>query len=225
MTTLDEWDLLIQGFPEAALSAFRETYRTTSSKGALHNVGLALLDLNRFDEAIHVFQESELNDHSTSEITLVYLGVSRWCAGDRSGAVKAWAASLETDYADQAGGVQGPAMLWFGATKTGDRLREKMAVKGLRKFWKPRLLTSEDWPGPAGVSGFLLGHVNEHRFVYEWTQEHPILEARRKCKAYFWAGIRQHDQAIANQFSRLASADRNAILEPEFFLTRWAGSQ
>jgi tetratricopeptide (TPR) repeat protein len=228
VTTLSEWELLTQGHTEAALQAFRETYRTTSSRGALQNVALALFDLNRFNEAIDLFKtlrENELNDNNTSELTLVDLGISRWCLGDRSGALIDWEASLDTAYADEAGGVLGPTMLWFGATMTGDRVREEKAVKRLRKIWKPRVLTSHAWPGPVAISGFLLGHVDEERFLYEWTQDHPVLEARRRCKAYFWAGVKQREQAIAKEFFRLASADRDAILEPEFFLARWTGTQ
>src|SRR5437016_2883964 len=109
MTVLGEWELFLQGFSEEALRVFREDYQTNSDRGALRNAGLALLDLRRFGEAIDVFTElrnTELAQKATSEMTLVDLGISRWCTGDQAGALNDWEASLDTDYADEAGGVQ-----------------------------------------------------------------------------------------------------------------------
>jgi len=223
MTAVDEWELFVSGSVEQALHAFRNNYRKYGSEGSLSNCGLALLDLERFVEAISVFEEirrAELRGRTTSETTLVKLGVARWCSGDQTGALREWEMSIDTDYADEAGGVQGPATLWFGAMKTGDRLREQKAIRALEKFWNSRLLGAKRWPGPAAIAGFILGNVDEQLFVHGWAKSPPILEARRKCKALFWAGVKQKNQSIAVKYFTAARANRHAVLEPEFYLAK-----
>jgi len=225
MTTLEDWQIFLDGRVAEALSVFQEKYRQTGCRGTLGNCALALLDLERYGDAIVVLEEvrqAEVRENLSADLTLVELGIARWCAGDKANALRDWEASLGTDYADSAGGVQGPAVLWFGALKTGERHLEEKALKLLKKFWKPRIMQASKWPGPIAIAGFILGDVDERRFVQLWTQDQPILEARRKCKALFWSGVKQSDRALARNYFAAAGADRHAVLEPEFYLARWA---
>ena len=225
---MDDWQLLLDGRSEEALLAFKAAALRHPSTGTLNNLGLALLDLGRFKEAVEVFMRArahEMKAQTTSETTLVNLGISHWCDSDRSAALRDWELSLNTIYADEAGGVQGPAMLWFGATEVGDMSQTELALKVLKKLWKPRVLSSHSWPGPVAIAGFLLGEVKEEKFIQGWSDANPMLEVRRRCKVHFWAGAKSEETILAAEHFRLACSDRAAILEPEFFLARYLYAQ
>src|SRR5258708_27481177 len=70
---------------------------------------------------------------------------------------------------------------------------ERFVLRGTRllaKSWKPKV--GRIWPGP--VAGYLLGHVEEQRFLEDGYAD-PGLEARRLASAHFWVALKDPRRA------------------------------
>src|SRR6185295_10922066 len=109
-----------------------------------------------------------------------------------------------------AGGVELPALLLYAATRLEDKAVERQALqllkKHLRNFQRRaqrRKQTAEAktrhddlihpglaaWPG--AVVPFLLGECSLEVITRGWrSAQQPVLEARWKCQADFYAGLR-----------------------------------
>jgi tetratricopeptide (TPR) repeat protein len=176
--------------------------------------GLALMELGRFAEAARVFEEAEGAQQSGT--MLEFAGAARWLAGERETAAERWIAALDAGHDGPAGAVKPPALLLYAGLRIPD---ERYALRGRRllgKLWKPKL--SRVWPGP--VAGFLLGHLEEERFLEDGYDD-PDLEARRLTGARFWAGVNAADPAVARKhFEESAAIEGASALEVEYHLAK-----
>ena len=173
--------------------------------------GLALLELKRFAEAAPVFEAAEGAHESASMLELA--AAARWLAGDREGAVEHWITALEAAHETPADAVRAPALLWFGGQRLNDDRYILRGTRLLKKLWKPKL--SHRWPGP--VAGYLLGDLDEERFIEEGF-ESPALEARRLTAAHFWAGVSSRGEAAQAHFRAAIEQEGPGVLEVEHHL-------
>jgi len=176
--------------------------------------GLALLEMRRFTDAARVFEEAEGAQESGT--MLEFAGAARWLAGERELAAERWIAALDAAHDGPAGAVKPPALLLYAGLRIPD---ERYALRGKRllgKLWKPKL--SRVWPGP--VAGYLLGEVDEERFVEDGYDD-PDLETRRLAAARFWAGVHAGDAAAARKhFEQSAAIEGASALEVEYHLAK-----
>ncbi|HWE24707.1 MAG TPA: hypothetical protein VG496_12290 [Myxococcales bacterium] len=176
--------------------------------------GLALLELRRYSEAARVFEEAEGAQESAT--MLEFAGAARWLCGERAAAAERWIAALDAGQEGAAGGVKPPALLLYAGLRIPD---DRYVLRGKRllgKVWKPKI--ARVWPGP--VAGYLLGHVEEERFL-EDGYEDPDLEARRSASALFWAGVNASEKAAARKYFEASAAIEGAsALEVEHHLAK-----
>jgi hypothetical protein len=172
--------------------------------------GLALLELKRWPEAARIFEEAP--DAAQSGTLLELAGAARWLSGEREAAVERWVSALNAAYEGPASHLKPPALLIYAGTRMGD---ERFVLRGTRllaKSWKPKV--GRIWPGP--VIGYLLGHVEEQRFLEEGYDD-PDLEARRLASAHFWVALK--DPRRAPEHYQAAIQDEGAsLLEVEHHL-------
>ncbi len=223
---IDGWEALQRGQTQQALQLLQQEYERAPSGPRLNNMALALLELGQYEDALAAYEHSrelEIEEGTLCEGTQVHIGIAHWLLGNTHAALEAWAASLDTPYADSAGGVLGPAMLWYGAERTGETRTKTKASKLLRTFWKYKApAVIRNWPGPAAVAGYILGKVPTELFLNQWQEPNPTLELRRRCRANFWVGVRSDSPETAKVcFSNAFSGARVAILESEYFLAKW----
>lgn len=224
------WDELKAGRVSVAIELLRAEFEANGSIPTLFNLSLALLDAGRLQDALTTLErihEMERLSSSTSEITLANLGVVEWLLGNQGRAIELWKWSTESTYADSAGGVLGPALVWYGAKHVGDAVSSDAAVNDLRRLWKIRdVHTVKNWPGPIGIAGYILGKVPDDLFLNTWKTNNPILESRRRCRVEFWAGVKARSVGAArSHFENACDTNRVAILESEYFLARWENAR
>jgi tetratricopeptide (TPR) repeat protein len=219
INTYGAWQLMKEGRLEEALEALP----TPDHAPSLSNRGLCLLLMNRFHEALEVFQRAQALQPKTDGYCQD-VGVVLWRLGRSSDAIDMWRQGLKATYRDAAGGVETPAILFFAASRLKDPSLEKEARRWLKTRWKPALATL--WPGP--IAGFLLDEMDEDTFLVNQTFLNHILEARRLCKAHFWVGLKRYRQSDVPGYLdhlRQAIADASGehfavILETEYWLAR-----
>lgn len=224
--TQNSWERFIEGSSEEGAELFRKEYEQTQEKGALYNLGLALMDMERFDEARDVYcriLEMEEREDSVGEGTLIYLGMTEWMKKNPTEAIGTWKKSFHTPYVEAGAGLAGHSMVWYGAIRTGDEKLKQREEKAIKRLWKvpdPDKLTY--WPGPFAIAGYILGQVSAETFLNRWKESHPIIEARRLCRANFWAGVRESNVIESRRhFHHSFSRSKVGILEFEYFLAKW----
>lgn len=223
MTGMTDWQLFIEGSSEEAAIRFIDSYAVTGDQPTLRNCATALIDCGNWDLAREMWDTvikhaTELN--KTADEDFINRGIIEWMDGQPWKAIDLWRLSLETVYTDIAGGVIGPAVLWFAGYRLNDAKLLKEATKLLRKFkLGERAKSIRFWPGPRGVASYLLDEVDTETFLNVW-REGPALSFRRDCVANFWASVREPDERIAIRRLKQALVDKGAILECEYFLAK-----
>src|SRR5207302_7967762 len=162
-------------------------------------------------DAARIFEEAEGARESGSMLELA--GAARWLAGEREAAVERWLSALDAGHETPADSVRAPALVLYAGLRLND---ERYVLRGTRllgKLWKPKL--SRRWPGP--VAGYLLGELDEGRFLDEGFDS-PALEARRRTAAHFWAGVRASGDQAAEHFRAAVEQEGPGVLEVEHHL-------
>ena len=190
------------------------------------NRGTCLLALGRPEEAPADFRLAA-RLQPDSDAAPARSGVALWGLGRRAEAAAAWRAATGMAYTDAAGGVEIPALLTFAAVRLGDMALAGAARALLRRHWRPRL--ARQWPG--AIAGLLRGKLDEASFLHGQTFLHPILAARRACRARFWVAVQREragDRSGYRHHLRLAlegeedPARRALLLEHEYWLAKSA---
>ena len=225
-TTVDEWNAFIRGSSEEAVVRFADSYAATGDQGVLYNLGLALLDVGNLEMAAEVYDtviKHDVERQTTSDAVYAKRGIVDWMAGRHAGAVRLWEMGLSAVYADAAGGVLAPSLLWFAGVRLGDLPLRRRAEELLRRFrLRDRAAQMRQWPGPRAVASYLCGEVADQTFLQAWTDgpDGGVLETRRRCIACFWVGVRTETVHARHDLFARAVASKEAILESEYFLAK-----
>ena len=215
--SLDGWDLIMEGRYEEALKALDQELSGDNPESARCNRALALMNLDRYSEALRDYQALEDGE---SEHTVVGIGICRWLMGTTESAIEAWESGIGRDYTDETGkGVEPPSLLYYAAVRLSEPALMEKATRLLKKVWTPDLRYM--WPGP--IPGYLLGEVSEEDFLRNKTFENKTLAARRLCRAYFWCGVvslREKAEKRALELFRQSIDGRIGVLESEYYLAR-----
>jgi HPt (histidine-containing phosphotransfer) domain-containing protein len=172
--------------------------------------GLALLELRRFPQAAHAFEDAP--DAAQSGTLLEMAGAARWLGGEREQAVERWISALDADYDGPASRLKPPALLIYAGTRMGDQRHILRGTRLLTKGYKPKV--QRIWPGP--VAGFLLGHLDAKSFLEEGYGD-PDLETRRLVSAHFWAALQDPENARPH-YEAAARSEGTSVLEVEHHL-------
>jgi lipoprotein NlpI len=214
------WNLIMENLFEDACIQADEEYRLTPTRfSPLRNKGLALMNLNRYEEVIqlcHLLIEAE---HGESSTDFKYAGIAHWFLNQHKEAIELWRKSKNTKYQDAAGGVTPALLLLFASLKLQDTKLEKEAVSLLKKKAKSKLLVN--WPGP--LANYMLSEIDEENLLKQ-INEQPSLKARQTCQALFYIALNKLKSSDVPSYHdllrRCVSQDPVSRLEQEYYLAK-----
>jgi tetratricopeptide (TPR) repeat protein len=220
MANEDVWTEILAGRFDEACSLADQVFSRTGDIFFLRNKVFALLHLGRFDLAAQTCRQIiELNPRNLSSASdYVRLGVSHWSMGLHEEAISDWRSGFDAIYADAAGGLECPLLVFFASEKLGDTVTEKEMLKRLRKRVKKGKIAG--WPAP--LANYILGDIDEEA-LFSHVVNIPSLKGRQHCQASFFAAVRSQRQDCTNRKFYLEDAVAQgmaASLEAEYYLAK-----
>lgn len=205
----DAWSLIFSGQYEQAQVLLEE-------EGNFHNVGRIHLALGHLDKAAEAFRRTPQITSAHGEMC----GVCEWLSGNFAEALRYWKDAQKSPAQDAAGGVTPAALCYYAAVRLSSTDEQKLALKALRKVWKPG---KTGWPSP--IAGFLLEKFPEHEFTWQEFNLPSSLEERWGTQLNFWKGVKcienQELQKAETYFRKSYKPYGRGILEAEHFLARY----
>jgi tetratricopeptide (TPR) repeat protein len=178
-------ELLESGDYQSALdSARREIAEgNTFEMGCL---AFAHLSLGNYEDSRKIFDEFvEIPPRNTGSYAAC--GVARWLLARYSEAVNVWLSGLDCQYADAAGGMELPLLLYFAAACQQRVYRIDDATRLLReKTASPR---SKNWPGPVGQ--YLVGQIGEEQLRSMAAHPNALIGRPQEAQTEFYLGAYQ----------------------------------
>jgi tetratricopeptide (TPR) repeat protein len=189
----DPWDLLRVGKNDEALVQMRDTYAKDRSASAAMELGVAYLWVGAYQEARQHFDGFIQAYPRHADIIYGMAGVARWCLKDRAGAAEMWHAGLRCKFADAAGGVGLPLLLFFASVAAPEILAMDHAEKLLsERMNDPR---TRNWPG--ALARFVLGQIDEGRLRSECLDKNESETTMRHLQADFYVAVLQRARGNA----------------------------
>ena len=111
-------------------------------------------------------------------------GVAKWCMDANEDAVALWQAGVKSAYADAAGGVRLPILLFVASVLSPESFPRAEAEKLLTA----RTGGGRIWPGPLGK--YLLGHIDETGLISWCVNRDGSEDFMKRWQADFYLGIR-----------------------------------
>lgn len=217
---------LINDSKTKAIQILQNEYNQTGDFSILFNLNLILLDngsWQRVKENCEIIIKESKESH---ELDFIILGMAEWFMGNQMSAVNFWMRSMDTEYTDLAGAINGPLIIWYAGYRLKEDKLIQISLRKLASFWKAKDCRKiMKWPGTRAIAGFLLDYIPKEEFLVKWKCDGPeVLEVRRLCRAHFWVGMKlldQNQEQAIKHFKAAYSADKRAILEYEYFLAKW----
>jgi len=149
--TKKAWDLIREGSPEDGIDWMEARGQATLSH--VMELGVAYLWLRNYSAAWSHFR-SAIGRYPAGVAPLYEMaGVASWCLNEHADAVAQWQSGLDCGYADGAGGVKLPMLLFSTSILSPEALPYNEAAEILRCRTESRRITN--WPGP--IVNYLLG--------------------------------------------------------------------
>src|SRR6266702_2666172 len=124
----DGWALLEDGRYEEAIAKFKNEFQRNKEPLTLGNMGLAYLLAGDPASALVVF-DSLLGERFVGTGNYAMAGIPRWILGRRQEAVSVWKKGIGSQYADAAGGMELPLLLYYAAVRDPEALVLSKAKK------------------------------------------------------------------------------------------------
>ena len=218
MSNKTSWDLIKENNFEEACSQLDDEYERFKSAARLRNKVYALLNLNKFEEAILLCGKIREERNGETDTDYIFSGVAYWLLNKYSEAIEMWRDARKAKYTDAAGGVEVELLLLFGAIKKNDQKLEKDALAALKK--KVKAKQADNWPGP--LAKYILGDITAS-CLYENVDEQPALRAKELCQAYFYValGYLNNDKSkYAECLEKCIAVGPDAYVIQEYYLAK-----
>jgi hypothetical protein len=229
------WDLMRYGKIEKALAIMREGYEHEPLQCEM-DLGIGLLYAREYTAAFDHFMSligvDVENGRPTCAPHYGFAGAAKWCLGQCHDAVDVWRDGLGAGFADGAGGVKIPLLLFAAHAlrpnrfpALGVRSRKALAAKA-----KSRRI--EAWPG--AVAQYVLGRINESELrqrsvddefgetrPHLWLAEFYVgLMALVSGNVAVWADAVMKTSNLPNSEAAEHSYFLSCVWNEEFFLAR-----
>lgn len=157
MSNVSHWGLLRCGQAEQALAKLREAWTQNPIPSHIMGLGVVYLWLEDYRAAAEHFQRA-IETHGVSIAKFYGMrGVAEWCNNEPDKAIGCWQAGLDAQYADGAGGIDIPLLLFVASVLQPEAFAKKRAEAILTKrVQDPRV---KNWPGP--IAKFALGLIDQ----------------------------------------------------------------
>jgi hypothetical protein len=226
------WQLLQAGYDAEAIRRLREAYeRDVTSASHIMTLGVAYLWVQDYLAAWKHFDSA--NQRRPKHAPFFGMaGAARWCLDDPEASVREWRAGLKSGYADGAGGVDLPLLLFFASVVKPELFDHREAENLLANRMENPLI--HNWPGPLAefVSGRIdvetlrrrcIGVDDDSTFICMWRADFYIGVLQRVSgnAEHFQDMMRKTATTSPDDFD-LAKRRRylRKLWHPEFFIAR-----
>jgi lipoprotein NlpI len=225
------WDVLRAGDTEQALHKMREAYQKKPTASNAMELGVGYLWVGDYDAAWRHFDGFNRTYPNQLSVTYGMAGVAKWCLNEPEAAVEEWNAGLQCEFADAAGGIKLPLLLYFvSVAKPTVFLRSEAETLVNSRANEAR---AEMWPGP--LAKYVLGWIDQDRLRSEcWYKTEATLLMRRFLADFYVAVLKSSSGNWASfvEMAQIATSlswsdfDINKrvffsmIWQEEFFLAR-----
>jgi hypothetical protein len=166
MNSNNKWELIRRGDAELGLSLMREDYNREPTPSHIVTLGVGYLWTEQYQSAWVHFQFAMQRYPFTNDIFFGMAAVAKWCIDETDAAVMSWKSGLEVQFADAAGGVHIPLLLWVASVLRPNSFSSSNAIQLLKKrVDDPRV---KNWPGAIGQ--FVVNQIDELT-LYERSTE------------------------------------------------------
>jgi len=196
----------------------RREYGKKETASHIMTLGVAYLLLRKYAEAFEHFENATETYRMAGDRFFGMAGVAKWCVGETDEAVEQWQAGLRAKYADGAGGIGLPMILFTTSIMKPSAFPRADAVAILEK--KARDPRVSNWPGPLGQ--FLLGQIDRDALADGLMGVNENDTAVRHWQARFYYGVAELERGNRRGFTEtLRDCVEAAVDEtkPERFFT------
>jgi hypothetical protein len=216
MKKLDPWDMLRGGKIEQGLTLLRQSYEREPLASEIMELGVAYLWVKQYEQAFKHFQHEIKTYTHTMDAFFGMAGAAKWCLNDPAEAVSQWLSGLDVQYADAAGGIQNPLLLFTASILRPEIYSRKEAEGLLRERVADR--RAENWPGPLAMYLLDASYLPELERIIGGDAEAPHL----RWTLVFYQGILARVRGDGSQFvqSMRETADISRCPDEDEFLSR-----
>jgi lipoprotein NlpI len=176
------------GQHDAAIRLLRDEYeRRPGNVPATLALGVGYLWIGDYAAAWEHFDAVNEKQPRYSNIYYNMAGAAKWCMGESQTAVKKWVEGCDCEYADFAGGVESPLLLFMASAFDPALITRKEAEKSLTVRADDQRVRY--WPGP--VAAYLLGRIDEATLRTDCVSVTPAGTAVHNWLADFYVGVLQ----------------------------------
>lgn len=233
------WRLLEAGHYEAAAEGYLQSAREAGQPAYMRNRAVAFLCMKRFSDAYAAYEEADKAERMRTlahHRDLAQMGLCRWLAGDRDGALPLVLENLELrmrhkiSYGDFAGGATEGLLAYYVGVSLPERQLRTKALKHLKKIAAGK--RHKGWPKP--IARYLVGELSLPDVLIQGAEtpnigtaiEHARIDTlcrRQVTEALFYAATKERDEGKEQQCRELLAKVAALPLSPleiESFLAR-----
>lgn len=181
----DPWDLLRDGKQGTAFDRLLAIYAHKASTSNAMTLGVAYLWERQYEDAARHFEKAMQAYPLHSSVIYASAGVARWCLNEPTLAIRHWRAGMECRYADAAGGVKLPMLLFFASAMDSSLISTSEAEGLLRsRIGNARI---QSWPAPLGR--YALKMIDEETVLRSAVHDNTHEMASRQSTVRFYKGV------------------------------------
>ena len=193
------WSVMKSGDADQAIRMMREAYEQMPDASHIMELGVGYLWVKNYQAAWEHFYDVNQKDPNHHAIFYGMAGVAKWCMNEPEESVRQWCSGLNCRYADGAGGVQLPLLLFDASVFKPEVYPRAEAEKLLTVRANDRRV--KNWPGP--VAEFLLGRIDEGGLRSKCAGLNEGDTFMRHWLADFYIGILEHTHGNMQCFQKM----------------------
>lgn len=216
------WDLLKAGQTEAGIEMLREFYRRDSWHSNAFSLAHAYLFATQYAAAVELV-DGILSKHP-KQMAGHYAtrGVLHWVLSNRPHAILCWKDGLDCAYADFAGGISVPLLLFFASVREPTLCEMGLVHKILKKRLKR--VVAMHWPGPLGR--YVIGEITEAEIRQVAAEQVKPRNPQYRAEVDFYTGVLRLQAGDRQGYFEFLRKCRDAVQEcaiipDEFYLARY----
>jgi hypothetical protein len=193
----DSWNVMRSGATEQALRQMRTNYANESGTSEAMELGVAYLWLKEYAAAWEHFSNFNRQFPHHADCTYGMAGTAKWCLNEPEAAIHEWCDGLEVEFADWAGGMKVPLLLFFASVVKPRVYTRKEAETVLTK--RVRDPRAQMWPGP--LAEFVLDRIDENCLrELAYDEKHQEETMLNRWSADFFTGVKERSRGNVDRF-------------------------
>ena len=195
-------------------------------------LGVAYLWVQDYQAAWEHFDSANQRYPKHADVFYGMAGAAKWCSNDPQESVRQSAAGLECQYADAAGGVRLPLLLFF-ASVVRPQVFDRTEAETLLAILREGSLRARNSPG--ALAGLVLGGIDAGDFRDRCVGRNESDTLLRRWLTDFYVGVVEHERGSLGAFKEAMKKTATTVDDdfevnkghylrklwhPEFFIAR-----